>query len=243
MTLYFTINKLLKTKLLFLIDCVTSVRLYVCLSVRLSVWSLSLQQTLGYQTPPLSLMTTFMMMVGTIDYRDSWVVPLCPYVCPSACLSVRLYVWSLSLQQTLGYQTPPLSLMTTFMMMVGTIDYRDSWVVPHSEGHLHFNSLAFIFLSAFVLLMPILLMNLLVSVSRPTQRQQNTTTIRPVQSMYIKHTLSNMNILVSLSRQQITTTTRPVHSLYNANPPHKCLTAHTTSTKHHDNTPRTVHVS
>ena len=47
-------------------------------------------------------------------------------------------------------------------MMLGNIDYRDVWVVPLSDSELPNAPMAFIMLVIFILLMPILLINLLV---------------------------------------------------------------------------------
>ena len=53
--------------------------------------------------------------------------------------------------------------MTTVMMMIGNIEYTNAWVYPAQEGTLTYDTLSFVFLVIFVLLMPILLINLLVS--------------------------------------------------------------------------------
>ncbi len=57
-------------------------------------------------------------------------------------------------------------MMTTKVMMLGSIEYIDAWVTPlynKDESSLEFSSLAYIMLALFIILMPILLMNLLVS--------------------------------------------------------------------------------
>jgi hypothetical protein len=48
-------------------------------------------------------------------------------------------------------------------MMLGSIEYLENWVYPLTEGNMSFTSLNFIMLMIFVFLMPILLINLLVS--------------------------------------------------------------------------------
>ena len=61
--------------------------------------------------------------------------------------------------------TPALSLMRTFIMMLGEIDYISTFLEPYIDDNplsMHFGGLTFAFLVLFVLLMPILLMNLLV---------------------------------------------------------------------------------
>ncbi len=63
-------------------------------------------------------------------------------------------------------RTPALSLMRTFIMMLGEVDYIATFLEPYIDGDptsMHFGGLTFAFLIVFVLLMPILLMNLLVS--------------------------------------------------------------------------------
>ena len=57
--------------------------------------------------------------------------------------------------------------MRTFIMMLGEIDYIPIFLDPQEDGSarpLHYGALPFIFLVVFVLLMPILLMNLLVCI-------------------------------------------------------------------------------
>lgn len=58
-----------------------------------------------------------------------------------------------------------LSLMQSFVMMVGEINYQDNFLKPYLNGNLPFPMLTFIIFIGFVLLAPILLVNLLVSFS------------------------------------------------------------------------------
>lgn len=54
-------------------------------------------------------------------------------------------------------------MVSTLVMMLGSIEYVDTWVQPHVDGTLSFVNLNFIVLIIFICLMPILLINLLVS--------------------------------------------------------------------------------
>ncbi len=56
-----------------------------------------------------------------------------------------------------------LSLLQTFVMMVGEINYQDNFLKPFLLGDLPFPHLTLAIFIWFVLLVPILLMNLLVS--------------------------------------------------------------------------------
>ena len=65
-----------------------------------------------------------------------------------------------------GYPTVMLSVLNTVVMMVGDMNYMDTFMTPYTDddpGTLHYGGLAFFILSLFLLLIPILLMNLLVS--------------------------------------------------------------------------------
>ena len=65
-----------------------------------------------------------------------------------------------------GYRTPPLSLLTTVIMMLGNIDYIDNWVTPvFTDSQNRYVPLKAIMLVLFVLLMPILLINLLIGLA------------------------------------------------------------------------------
>ena len=68
-------------------------------------------------------------------------------------------------QSSQAYSSPVLSIIRTVMMMF-ELDYMVSFNEPYTDGNdttLHFGNLSLFMLLAFVLLMPILLMNLLVS--------------------------------------------------------------------------------
>jgi len=57
-------------------------------------------------------------------------------------------------------------MFSSVMAMIGDISYTDTFVKPHNDtdpNTLRFEVLAFLIMSIFLLLMPILLMNLLVS--------------------------------------------------------------------------------
>nr|ADD82928.1 transient receptor potential cation channel subfamily A member 1 [Python regius] len=66
-------------------------------------------------------------------------------------------------QQTYG--TPYLSVMQTFSMMLGDVNYRDAFLEPMFTHKLPFPFLSFILLIIFSLLIPILLMNLLIGLA------------------------------------------------------------------------------
>jgi hypothetical protein len=53
------------------------------------------------------------------------------------------------------------------MMMLGDYDFKETFLFPYTDNDpetMHFGNLTFILLVVFILLMPILLMNLLVSI-------------------------------------------------------------------------------
>lgn len=76
-------------------------------------------------------------------------------------------MWSpLMFQTGAGYTTVPLAVLNSVVMMVGDMDYLDTFVSPHIDGDVTtspFSGMAFFIMSMFLLLMSILLMNLLVS--------------------------------------------------------------------------------
>jgi transient receptor potential cation channel subfamily A member 1 len=69
----------------------------------------------------------------------------------------------------LAFSSIPMSLVRTFAMMLGEIDFVGTYVHPYymAEGHkwLPFPYPAFIILGLFMVLMPILLMNLLIGLA------------------------------------------------------------------------------
>ncbi|XP_073439946.1 transient receptor potential cation channel subfamily A member 1 isoform X2 [Dendrobates tinctorius] len=64
-----------------------------------------------------------------------------------------------------AFKTPILSLMQTFTMMLGDINYHDSFLEPLLEDRIEYPILTFIHLIVFTLLIPILLMNLLIGLA------------------------------------------------------------------------------
>lgn len=55
-----------------------------------------------------------------------------------------------------------MSVVTTVVMMTGTIEYVDNWLQPLQDESLMYATLSFVVLILFLLLVPILLVNLLV---------------------------------------------------------------------------------
>lgn len=56
-----------------------------------------------------------------------------------------------------------LSIVQTFSMMLGDINYRDAFLEPYLRNELAYPLLSFIQLITFTIFVPIILMNLLVS--------------------------------------------------------------------------------
>ena len=56
-----------------------------------------------------------------------------------------------------------LSVVQTFVMMVGEMNYQNNFLDPYLRGELPFALLTYLVFVQFVLLMPILLVNLMVS--------------------------------------------------------------------------------
>ncbi len=76
-----------------------------------------------------------------------------------------MHCYSIALQEVPTHNTPLLSMVRSFVMMLGDLDYSDTFVGDPEEvqeNGLRGGILSFIFLIIFILLMPILLMNLLV---------------------------------------------------------------------------------
>jgi len=63
------------------------------------------------------------------------------------------------------FASPGISLISSSVMMLGAIDYLDVWVNPYSRSQLPNSSLNFFMLLVFILLMPILLINLLIGLA------------------------------------------------------------------------------
>ncbi|XP_038622683.1 transient receptor potential cation channel subfamily A member 1 [Tachyglossus aculeatus] len=63
------------------------------------------------------------------------------------------------------YGTPALSIMRTFAMMLGDINYQEGFLQPYLDNSLPYPFLSFLCLINFTFLMPILLMNLLIGLA------------------------------------------------------------------------------
>lgn len=64
-----------------------------------------------------------------------------------------------------SFSTPGLSIMTSAVMMLGSIDYQQVWVDADYKGTLPNKTLNYMFLAFFILIMPILLINLLIGLA------------------------------------------------------------------------------
>ncbi|XP_028924250.1 transient receptor potential cation channel subfamily A member 1 [Ornithorhynchus anatinus] len=64
-----------------------------------------------------------------------------------------------------AYGTPALSIMRTFAMMLGDINYQEGFLQPYLDNNLPLSLLSFVCLISFTLLVPILLMNLLIGLA------------------------------------------------------------------------------
>lgn len=62
-----------------------------------------------------------------------------------------------------AFSSPLLSIIQTFTMMLGDINYRDAFLEPFLRNELAYPVLSFTQLIAFTMFVPIVLMNLLVS--------------------------------------------------------------------------------
>ncbi|GAB0086812.1 transient receptor potential cation channel subfamily A member 1 [Sergentomyia squamirostris] len=72
---------------------------------------------------------------------------------------------SLYLQTTYSFSSIPMSLMRTFSMMLGEMDFVGTYVQPFHRKELPYPIPAFVILCLFMILMPILLMNLLIGLA------------------------------------------------------------------------------
>ncbi|XP_041097088.1 transient receptor potential cation channel subfamily A member 1-like [Polyodon spathula] len=79
-------------------------------------------------------------------------------------LAFALVFYALMLEQE-TFATPARSIMQTFAMMLGDIGYQDNFLTPLIENRLPFPFLTFSILCWFLLLMPILLINLLIGLA------------------------------------------------------------------------------
>ena len=62
-----------------------------------------------------------------------------------------------------AFSSPFLSIMQTFSMMLGDINYHDAFLEPYLRNELKYPLLSFVHLITFTMFVPIVLMNLLVS--------------------------------------------------------------------------------
>ena len=69
------------------------------------------------------------------------------------------------------FESVPLSVIQTFVMMVGELNYQNNFLDTHLNNELPFGVLTYIIFIVFVLLMPILLVNLMVSLRMLTDSQ------------------------------------------------------------------------
>ncbi|XP_059183151.1 transient receptor potential cation channel subfamily A member 1b [Centropristis striata] len=63
------------------------------------------------------------------------------------------------------FETVPLSVMQTFVMMVGELNYQNNFLEAYLKGGLPFDLLTYLIFVSFVLLMPILLVNLMIGLA------------------------------------------------------------------------------
>uniref|UniRef100_A0A671XZB3 Transient receptor potential cation channel, subfamily A, member 1b n=1 Tax=Sparus aurata TaxID=8175 RepID=A0A671XZB3_SPAAU len=80
-------------------------------------------------------------------------------------LAFSLAFYALMLNQE-EFKTVPLSIMQTFVMMVGELNYQNNFLDAYLKQELSFSVLTYVIFANFVLCMPILLVNLMVSVNR-----------------------------------------------------------------------------
>uniref|UniRef100_A0A671XYL0 Transient receptor potential cation channel, subfamily A, member 1b n=1 Tax=Sparus aurata TaxID=8175 RepID=A0A671XYL0_SPAAU len=80
-------------------------------------------------------------------------------------LAFSLAFYALMLNQE-EFKTVPLSIMQTFVMMVGELNYQNNFLDAYLKQELSFSVLTYVIFANFVLCMPILLVNLMVSVLR-----------------------------------------------------------------------------
>lgn len=62
-----------------------------------------------------------------------------------------------------AFSSPFLSIIQTFSMMLGDINYHDAFLEPYLKNELEYPLLSFVHLIIFTMFVPIVLMNLLVS--------------------------------------------------------------------------------
>ncbi|XP_071780098.2 transient receptor potential cation channel subfamily A member 1b isoform X1 [Centroberyx gerrardi] len=79
-------------------------------------------------------------------------------------LAFGLAFYALMLNQK-EFETVPLSVVQTFVMMVGELNYQNNFLQVYLNDELPFSSLTYLIFVNFVLLMPILLMNLMIGLA------------------------------------------------------------------------------
>lgn len=92
----------------------------------------------------------------------------CPHNCVVCFACVKVAVLSQK-----EFQSLPLSVMQTFVMMVGELNYQNNILDPYLKDELPFSFLTYCIFVSFILVMPILLVNLMVSVSLNQAYLQN----------------------------------------------------------------------
>ncbi|EDL14331.1 transient receptor potential cation channel, subfamily A, member 1, isoform CRA_a [Mus musculus] len=194
----------------------TGVFIFLLLAFGLSFYVLLNFQD-AFSTPLLSLIQTFSMMLGDINYRDAFLEPLFrnelayPVLTFGQLIAFTMFVpivlmnllvgrfencgifivmlevifktllrstgvfiflllaFGLSFYVLLNFQdafsTPLLSLIQTFSMMLGDINYRDAFLEPLFRNELAYPVLTFGQLIAFTMFVPIVLMNLLIGLA------------------------------------------------------------------------------
>ncbi|KAI0228466.1 Transient receptor potential cation channel subfamily A member 1 [Lamellibrachia satsuma] len=78
--------------------------------------------------------------------------------------ALSFYILMCQEENAEAYRSPSVSMVTTVIMMLGNINYVDTWVLPSTHGGLQYN-IAYVMLLVFVLFMPILLINLLIGLA------------------------------------------------------------------------------
>lgn len=98
-----------------------------------------------------------------------------------------------------------LSLMQTFVMMAGEINHQDTFMKPYMADKLPYPLLTYWVFIWFILLVPILLMNLLVSTNKtPTQPTRTKRMIISLVSDLIKnHERNRTNTVVIFGRVDV----------------------------------------
>uniref|UniRef100_A0AAQ4S4B5 Transient receptor potential cation channel, subfamily A, member 1b n=1 Tax=Gasterosteus aculeatus aculeatus TaxID=481459 RepID=A0AAQ4S4B5_GASAC len=79
-------------------------------------------------------------------------------------LAFSLAFYALMLEQV-KFDSVPLSVMQTFVMMVGELNYQSNILGPYQQNELPFGVLTYFIFVMFVLLMPILLVNLMIGLA------------------------------------------------------------------------------